>query len=311
MDPKPALFACSTLFSGRANKPLADKVAAHLGMTLGRCSLEDFPDDEMGVIIQADIQNHDVYVLQPTCPPVAANLFELLLVGDAARRAGALRLTALIPYYGYARQDRRVTGQEPVSARLVADLLRTRFERFVAVDLHNPAIEGFFDTGLVHLSAVPELAAAVRTALPEKSVLVAPDLGAVKLAQRYADRLALPIAYIHKARYSGQKVRVLDVIGEVRGRAPVVVDDMISTGGTMVSAIRALLSKGCLPQVTIVASHTLLAGDAVRQLADLPVSRIFTTDSVALPTHNGLPIEVVGLHGMLAETIQRLRSPEG
>ncbi len=294
-----------TVFAGRGNYPLAQAVAARLGITPGRCLLEDFPDGEIQVEIEQDILGHDVYLIQPTSPPVADHLLELLLLADACRRAGAGRLTGVVPYFGYARQDRRAHGGEPVGARLLADLLSSRLQRLITVDLHTPAIEGFFTLPVEHLSAVPLLAEALRSERAADQVIVAPDLGAAKLAQRYAEFLDLPVAYVHKVRHSGREVSVRSVIGEIEGRSPILIDDMISTGRTMISAIEALLAKGCRPDITLAASHALLAGPAVARLRDLPVRKILTTDSVPPPTEV-VPMEMVSLDKLLAETIIRL-----
>lgn len=294
-----------TLFAGRGNHPLADSVAAELGITVGPCRLEYFPDGEIRVEIEQDIQGHDVYLIQPTSPPVADHLLQLLLLADACLRGGAARLTAVVPYFGYARQDRRVHGGEPMGARLMADLLGTRLQRIVTVDLHNPAIEGFFTIPVEHLSALPLLAEALRSTRSDGQVIVAPDLGAAKLAQSYAEILDLPLAYVHKVRRSGREVSVRSVIGEVEGRAPILVDDMISTGGTMVSAIEALLERGCRSDITLAATHALLVPPALEILRDLPVRRIVATDSV--PTTAGAgEVETVSLKGLLSATIFRL-----
>jgi ribose-phosphate pyrophosphokinase len=258
------------------------------------------------VEIDESLQGHDVYLIQPTSPPAENHLVELLLLSDACKRAGAARLTALVPYFGYARQDRRAHAGESIAARLVADLLCTRLERIVTMDLHNPAIEGFFTVPAENLSAVPLLAEALRPSMSSNNILVAPDLGAVKLAQRYADLLKLPVAYVHKIRLSSKQVSVRNIVGDICGRSPVVVDDMISTGGTMVSAIKALLDKGCLPQITVVASHGLLVGNAAQRLASLPVQNIFVTNSVGQPFEMSLPVQVVNLKHMLADAIKRL-----
>ncbi len=209
------------LFAGSANRPLAEAVAARLGLGLGRCDLARFPDGELHVIVHDSVRGHDVYLLQPTSPPAEAHLLELLLLADACRRAGAPRLTAVIPYFGYARQDRRASGREPVAARLVADLLRASgLERVVAVDLHTTTLEGVFSLALEHLSAVPLLVEAVRPWVATNGVVVAPDLGAVKLAERYARPLGLPVAVVHKTRLSGEEVTVRRLTGEVQGRVP-------------------------------------------------------------------------------------------
>jgi ribose-phosphate pyrophosphokinase len=299
------------IFAGTANVPLAEALAAELGLPLGAREVGRFPDGEIRVELGQSVRGHDVYLVQPTAPPVADNLLELLFLADAARRAGAARLTALVPYFGYARQDRRAAGREPVAARLVAELVQAAgVDRVVAVDLHSPAIEGFFRAPLEHLSAVPLLAVAARDALPPDPVVVAPDLGAVKLAERYARALTLPVAVVHKTRVSPESATVRALTGDVRGRTPVVVDDMISTGGTVEAAGQALLAAGCVPEMLVVATHALLVGAAVERLRVLPVRRLIATDSVASPAADGLPLQTVGLAPLLADAVKRLHHDE-
>jgi ribose-phosphate pyrophosphokinase len=293
------------IFSGRANPALAQDIAGELGTPCGACSITDFPDGEIRVELEEPVGNADVYLIQSTSPPAADHLLELLLLADACRRAGAVRTTAVIPYFGYARQDRRPGKMEPIGARLAADLLSTRIDRVVTVDLHTPAVEGFFSGPVEHLSAVPLLAETLGHDLDEEAILVAPDLGAVKLAQQYGDRLGLPVACIHKIRHSGEKVSVRRVIGSVKGRRPIIVDDMISTGGTMVSAVKALLEEGCRPEITVAASHGLFVGEASKDLGELPVRRILTTDSVLCPIVH-LSLETVSLKYVIAKVIDRL-----
>ena len=295
-----------TIFSGRANPGQAEAIASELKLGLGHCTMENFPDDEIRVEIEENVRGKDVYLVQSTSPPVAEHLLELLLLADACRRAGAGQITGVVPYFGYARQDRRTKGAEPVGAKLAADLLASRLDRVVAVDLHNPAIEGFFSLPLEHLSAVSLLAEALRPSLSGKEVVVAPDLGAAKLAQRYAELLDLPVAYVHKERLGGQTVEVRGIVGEVSDRVPLVVDDMISTGGTMVAAAKALLDRGCRPQVTVVATHGLLVGEASAKLAALPVKKVLLTDSVVHGRESSLPICVAGLGPLLADAVERL-----
>lgn len=295
-----------TIFSGRANPGLAESIASELNLGLGRCTVENFPDDEIRIEIEEDIREHDVYLVQSTSPPVAEHLLELLLLADACRRAGAGRITGVVPYFGYARQDRRAKGAEPVGARLVADLMASRLDRIIALDLHNPAIEGFFSLPLEHLSAVPLLAETLRSTLSGREVVVAPDLGAVKLAQRYADLLDLPVAYVHKERFGGNAVGVRGIVGDVADRIPLLVDDMISTGGTMVSAVKALLDRGCRPQVTVVATHGLLVGEASANLAALPVGKVLITDSVCQKRELSLTTRIAGLGPLLAAAVRRM-----
>jgi ribose-phosphate pyrophosphokinase len=297
------------LFSGSANLPLSEAIAAELRVPLGRRELERFPDGELHVEIHDGVRGEDVYIVQPTGPPVADHLLEVLLLADASRRAGAERLTAVIPYFGYARQDRRAHGREPVGARLVADLLRASgVDRVIGVDMHTSALEGFFSIPLEHLSAVSLLAEAARAYVASRSVVVAPDLGATKLAERYATILRLPVAIVHKTRLSGHQVSVRAITGEVRGLAPLLVDDMISTGGTIAAAEDALLSAGCLPDITVVASHALLVGPAADRLARVPTRRLIATDSLPVAASSALPLEVVSLAALLADAIDRLHT---
>lgn len=300
------------LLAGTANADLADAMAAELHTTLAARTVTRFPDSELRVSIEDTVRDADVFLVQPTTPPSDGHLLETLLLADAARRAGAARLTAVMPYVAYARQGRRAAGREPVGGRLVADLLRTAgFERVVAVDLHTPAVEGFFAMPVEHLSAVPLLARGVRAdGHPPVDVVVAPDLGAVKLAERYAALLRLPMAVVPKMRLSGTEVKVRAVVGDVHGRRPLVIDDMISTGGTIEAAVRALLAAGCAPAVSVAATHGLLVGGAVDRLHALPIERLLVTDSVPIGHDLPLPVERVSLAPLLATVIRRLHRGE-
>ncbi len=299
-----------TIFAGSANVPLAEAVAAELEVQPGSREMQVFPDGEMQVELRESVRGEDVYLLQPTSPPGEKHLLELLLLADAAHRAGAARLTAVIPYFGYARQDRRASGREAVGARLVAGLLESGglFERVVSVDLHTAAIEGFFGIPLEHLSAVPMLVESIRPYAGEDGVVVAPDMGAAELAERYAEPLELPVAIIHKARIGGSEVSVGSITGEVQGRKPIVVDDIIDTGGTTKAAVDALLEAGCEPEITAVASHGLFVGSAEEDLGDAPVERFLVTDSVPPPEGLNLPLEVASLAPLLANAIDRLHN---
>jgi ribose-phosphate pyrophosphokinase len=298
-----------TVVAGSANVPLAAGICAELGIAPCERTVQRFADGELHVEIGESVRGHDVYVVQPTSHPVDQHVMEVAFLADACRRAGAGRLTAVVPYFGYARQDRRASGREAVGARLVASFIEAAgFARVVAVDLHAPEIEGFFHIPLEHLSAAAWLARAVRTA--GDGVIVAPDLGAVKLARRYQALLHLPVAVVHKARLSGSEVSVRSVIGEVRDRAPLIVDDMITTGATIEAAIKGLLDAGCRPEVSVVATHALLVGPALARLRPLPIRQLVGTNSVLiegdLPTH----FQVVSLAPMIAETIARLNRGE-
>jgi ribose-phosphate pyrophosphokinase len=296
-----------TIIAGSGNRPLAESIAEWLGVGICRSVVTRFPDSEIYLELDDSVRGCDVYVVQPTGPAADGHLMELLLLADASRRAGASRLTAVVPYFAYARQDRRAKGREAVAGRVIADMLAAAgFQRIVAVDLHTPSFEGFFSVPLEHLSAVAVLANAIDALVTNDAVIVAPDLGAVKLAESYAQLLRRPIAIVHKMRLSGSDVKVRGIVGEVAGRAPVIVDDMISTAGTIEAAVKALLGAGCREQILVVASHALLVGPAIQRLSALPLKRLVVTDSLPLPELGSLPIEVVSLASLLGETMTRL-----
>jgi ribose-phosphate pyrophosphokinase len=296
------------LMSGSSHPTLGTAVAEVLGIDLGRCVVDRFPDGEHHVEVSEEVRGCDVYLLQTLGPPVDSHLMELLLLVDACRRRGAARLTAVVPYLAYARHDRRETGREPLGARLVADMLRAAgVDRLVVVDLHSPAVEGCFDIPVEHLSAMPLLAEHLRRTGTPGSVIVSPDLGAVKRAERYAAHLKLPVAVVHKRRMSGSEVKAHNITGEVKGCAPILVDDMISTAGTIEAAVHALLDAGCAPEVTVVATHALLVGPALERLQRLPLRRLLTTDSLPRSEQLTLPVENVSIAALLARSIEQLR----
>lgn len=296
------------IVTGSSNYALAEEVAKNLGVKLVPRILERFPDGELNIEIKQSVRGCDVYLIEPTCPPVDEHFFELFLLADACRRAGATHLTAVIPYFGYARQDRRAHGREPVSLRLLADLIAaSAVQRVVVVDFHSRAVESAFAVPVEHLSAISILANAVRPSVHKDGVVVSPDLGAVKMAEHYARLLGLSVAIIHKTRISGAEVTVQRIIGDVRDREIVVVDDMITTGGTIEKAIKALLDAGCSSSgIKVVASHGLFVGNAADRLAQLPIEKIYVSDSVPRSERSPLPLQVSSLAPLLAETIHRL-----
>jgi ribose-phosphate pyrophosphokinase len=293
-----------TVIAGSGNVSLATSIADELGVELCRRTAERFADGELHVKLEQSVRGHDVYVIEPTSDPVDEHVMELLFLADACRRAGAARLTAVVPYFGYARQDRRASGREPVGARVIASLIETAgFSRVVAVDLHAPEIEGFFRIPLEHLSATQLLAEAVRTI--SDAVIVAPDLGAVKLAERYQAVLHLPVVVLHKTRITGSEVSLRSIIGDVEDRAPIIVDDMITTGGTIEAAVKGLLEAGCKADVSVLATHALFVGPACERLRALPIQQLIGTNSVEpheLPAH----FQVVNLSPLIADAIGRL-----
>lgn len=299
------------VFAGTANVPLAESIARGVDIALADRAIERFPDGEIHVDLREPVRGDDVYLVQPTGPPVAEHLVELLLMADACRRAGAARTTAIIPYFGYARQDRRSRAGEPLGGRLMAELARVALvDRVVAVDLHTASLESAFGMPLEHVTAVPLLAAALAPGLPRDVVIVSPDLGAAKLAERYARLVECPVAIVHKRRVSGSEVRAHGVAGDVAGRRPVVVDDMLSTGGTVEAAIRALLAAGAVPPVTVAVTHLLLVGPARERLAAVPIQRILATDTLPMPEADSLPLERVAVGGLLTDVVRRLHHDE-
>jgi ribose-phosphate pyrophosphokinase len=300
------------LLSGSAHGRLAESLARELECEPGACLLRRFPDGEQDVEVQAAVRGLDVFVVQPLGPPVGEHLIELLLLADACRRAGAASVVAIVPYVGFARQDRVAKEGRPLAARVLGDVLGAgRFRQVIAVDLHSAVAASCIDAPVAHLTAVPALAAALRASLREGSVVVAPDLGAVKLAETFARLLGLPLAVVSKIRVSPLAVSVRSVVGDVRGKRPLVVDDMISTGATLAAALDALLENGCLPEVTLAATHGLFVGGAAERLSRPEVVRVLASDS--LPPSPGAPacLEIVGLAPLLAEAVRRIAGGSG
>ncbi len=293
--------------AGTANAPLGEGIACRLGVEPQTRTMERFPDGELGVAI-GQVRGADVYLVQPTGPPVHDNLIELLMLADAARRSGAARVTAVIPYFAYARHDRREAEGQSLGGRVVADLVSHLFDRALVVDLHTTALEGFFGCPVEHLSAIGLLAEAVRP-LVRDHVVVAPDLGAIKRAHSFARTLGLAVASVRKRRLSGREVEVLGVDGDVQGRPVLIVDDMISTGATLEAAARALRDAGATRTIAV-ATHGLLVPPAEQRLVPLALDALVVTDSLVTPAVAGLSITVVGLAPVLADAVGRLHRDE-
>ncbi|MBK7864419.1 MAG: ribose-phosphate pyrophosphokinase [Archangiaceae bacterium] len=295
------------ILAGSAHPALAANVAKELGLPLGACSITRFPDGELEIQVSADVRGRDVYLVQPTRPPVGEHLLELTLVTDACRRAGATSVTAVVSYLGYARQDRRETGREPLGARVVAELLAAgRVDRMVCLDLHSRAVEGCFPQPVEHATAIPALVQRLFD-VPRPAVVVSPDLGAVKRAEAFAHLLGLNVAVVHKQRHSGSDVSAVGVVGDVKGLHAVVVDDMISTAGTVCAAINAVVAAGAKPEVTVAATHGLFVGPALERLTACAPKRIVVTDSVPPPAHTPFALDVVPIAPVLSDVIRRLR----
>lgn len=295
-----------TLIAGGAHPGLANQIAGILGVELVSMRLSHYPDAEV-VRIDASIRGADVYLVQPTPPPPEGFLVELMLIADAAARSGAARVTAVVPYLGYSRQDRRAGGERTaVGARVVANILGSGdIDRLVTVDLHQPAVEGFFAMPVEHLEAFPLLLGALGE-VPRDSAVVAPDLGAAKLADRFAAELQLPMVAVHKTRLTGVDVVATRITGDVEGLRPIIVDDMITTGSTVRAAIDALAAAGSAGLATVAVTHGILSPEAPDTLSRLGLGRLLATDSVPLPTEALPGLQVVSLAPLLADAIQRM-----
>jgi ribose-phosphate pyrophosphokinase len=302
------------IFSGRANRPLAEGIAKHLGVPLGNINLGSFPDGETMVRIDEDVRGRDVFLVQPTCPPVNQHLMELLTMLDAFKRASPARITAVMPYYGYARQDRKDTGRVPITAKLVADLLTTAgAHRVLCLDLHAAQIQGFFNIPVDHLYASNEITAYVRSLnIPQADLVVlSTDEGNVKKSLKYQGRLGGQIAVVDKQRLSATETKAAHLIGaSVEGKTVVVFDDMISTGSSMVKAIEVARTRGC-KRVFACATHGLLVDKAIGRLRDAGIEQIAITDSIPLPPEKQLPnIKVISVAALLANAIRRIHEDQ-
>ncbi|PIU00130.1 MAG: phosphoribosylpyrophosphate synthetase [Bdellovibrionales bacterium CG10_big_fil_rev_8_21_14_0_10_45_34] len=298
------------VFSGNSNLQLATDIAKRLGTELGACSLKRFADGEVQVEIEQHVRGSDVFLIQSTCPPVNENYMELFIMLDALKRASAARITAVIPYYGYARQDRKVAPRAPISAKCMADLLTTAgAQRILALDLHAGQIQGFFNVPVDHLFSIPTLSRdwISRFGGGDEFVVVSPDAGGVERARAFAKRLECSIAIIDKRRMKPNEAKALHLIGEVSGKKAIIVDDMIDTAGTLVQAVDSLLNNGA-KQVFAVATHPVFSGPALDRIANSGLERVVVTDSIPLqPKAQALgKIEVVSAAPLLAEAIQRI-----
>ena len=291
------------LLGGTANRPLAEEVAQHLGQPLCRLTIKRFADGEIFVKIDENVRGRDVYIIQPTNPP-ADNLLELLLLMDAAKRASAARVTAVIPYFGYARQDRKDQPRVAISARLIANMVSMGgADRVLGMDFHQHQMQGFFDIPVDHLYAAPAFVNHFRQKRLHDPVVVAPDVGSAKMARGFAKRLNATLAIIDKRRPSANIAEVVNVVGEVKDRDCVIPDDMIDTAGTMSEAVHALKRLGAR-DVYCCATHALLSGPAVERLRNSPVKEVVVTNTIAIPPERLFPqLTVLSIAGLLAKAI--------
>ena len=299
------------IFSGTANQPLADEVCHFLGMQRGQAQVIRFADGECYVQIQENVRGADVFVMQPTCRPVDEHLMELLLMIDALKRASARRITAVIPYFGYARQDRKDKPRSPISSKLVADLLTTAgAHRALIVDLHTPQLQGFFNIPVDHLFASPVLVDHFRKlALPNLTV-VSPDAGGVERARFFAKKVDAALAIVDKRRVDVNVAEIMHVIGDVHGRTCLIIDDLIDTAGTLVKTAAALIENGAT-QVYACASHAVLSGPAVENIRNSVINEVVVTNTIPLTpaaedatTDKGGKIKVLSIAGLIGRAIQ-------
>ncbi len=295
-----------TILSGTANPTLAEAISRQLNVTVGACAVDRFPDGEVAVQILEPVRRKEVFLVQPISPPVNEHLVELLALADACRRAAAAHLTAVIPYFGYARADKRHGHREPITGRVVADLLEAvGIGHVVTVDLHAPQIEGFFHVPVDSLTAVPTLCRALVDRLPPDLVVVSPDAGRIQMATHYAQYFGAPVILLHKRRESGSETEVTRVVGDVAGRPCLIVDDMISTGGTIAGAISALLKEGARPEIFVAATHGLLLAGTRDKLAHAGVREVFVSDTVPVSPTDWPQLQVVSIAPLIAGALKR------
>ena len=295
------------IFSGNANLPLAQAVVDHMGIKLGHMNVSRFSNGEIRVDINESVRGTDCFVLSSGVDPINENLMELLIIGDALRRASARRITAVVPHYPYARQDRKARGREPITAKLVANLMTTAgFRRLLTIDLHAAQIQGFFDTPVDHLNAGPLLAEHFKLLKLPNAVVVSPDTGGVPRARELAERLGVGLAIIDKRRPEPNVAEVMNIIGNVEGKAAIMIDDLIDTAGTIVTGAKALLERGAT-EVYAACSHGVFSGQAYDRLAASPFKEIVVTDTIPVQRELlGDRLKIVSMAPLLAKAIIRI-----
>lgn len=300
------------IFTGNANPVLAQKICDYLSIPLGRASVQTFSDGEVYVEIGENVRGADVFVIQPTCPPVNDNMMELLIMADALRRASARRITAVLPYYGYARQDRKIAPRVPISAKLVADIITTAgARRVLAVDLHAPQIQGFFSIPVDHLFAAPVLLDSLRKKFSEEVVMVSPDAGGVERTRAFAKRFGAGLAIIDKRRDRPNESQVMYIIGDVKGKTAVILDDMVDTAGTLCKAAEALKEHGA-NEVHGCITHPVLSGPAISRIKESVLESLVVTDTIPLSEEAQKvdKIKVLSVSALLGEAIRRIHDED-
>ncbi len=295
------------IFAANSSKELAKKIADQMGLPLGRCEVSTFSDGEIAVSIHETVRGSDVFIIQSTNAPVNNNLMELLIMIDAMKRASAGRITAVMPYYGYARQDRKSKSRDPITAKLVADLITAAgADRVLTMDLHAAQIQGFFDIPLDHLVGMPILARMFETREIEDLVVVSPDLGSVTRARNFANLLDAPIAIIDKRRPKANVSEVMNIIGDIKGKNCVIIDDIIDTAGTLCNAANALMERGA-KSVRACATHGVLSGPAIQRIQDSALEEIILLDTIQLPEEKKIEkIKQTTVATIFADAIRRI-----
>ncbi len=297
------------IFSGNSNVALAQKICRNLGVPLGEANVTTFSDGETRVEINENVRGMDVFIIQSTCPPVNLSVMELLIMIDAMKRASADRITAVIPYYGYARQDRKVAPRAPISAKLVADLITTAgANRVLSMDLHAGQIQGFFNIPVDNLYATPILLDYIKNNYQGGNlVIVSPDTGGVERARAFGKRLGATLAIIDKRREGPNEAQVMNIIGNIKGKRVILLDDMIDTAGTVVQAATALREEGAL-EVSVCATHAVLSGPAIERIEASPIQELVVTDTI--PLHDAAKacsrIKILSVAGLLSEAVRRI-----
>lgn len=299
------------IFSGSANPELARQIAENLGLSLGKCRVSTFSDGEISISLEESVRGSDCFIIQSTCQPVNSHLMEILILADAMRRASAASITAVIPYYGYARQDRKARARDPISAKLVANLLTVAgIDRVVTMDLHAAQIQGFFDIPVDHLLGAPLLASFLRERIhgrEEEFVVVSPDLGSVTRSRNFAERIGCPLAVIDKRRPKANVCEVMNIIGEIRGKRVILVDDMIDTAGTLCNAANACVEQGGATEVYACATHAVLSGPAIDRIRESCIRELLLLDTIPLPEEKLLPnFAILSTAPLFAQAIDRI-----
>ena len=296
------------IFSGTSNQPLANSICKSIGLELGKCTVSAFPDGETFVKIEENVRGEDVYLVQSTSPPTNHHLMEMFIMIDALRRASASRITAVLPFYGYARQDRKDQPRVPITAKLVANLIvAAGANRVLTMDLHAQQIQGFFDIPVDHLYAAPVMYEYLRSKKLKNLVVVSPDVGGIKMAHAYSQVLDVGLAIVAKRRKSATEIESMTVIGDIKGKCVLMVDDLTETAGTLTTAGALLKAKGA-KQIIACVSHAILNDLGISRLRKSVVDELITTDTVLRPAIKGVNITTLSVAGLLGEAIKRIHN---